>query len=109
MMNESKMNKLIQAEDMAYFRADLCPYSPESYSLDEKKEIFNDMMSVKGKSLDEKTISSYIGYLEDAYLVAEAQRYDIKGRAYIGSPKRYYFEDVGLRNARVGFRLHGNP
>ena len=39
---------------------------PESYSLDEKKEIFNDMMSMKGKSLDEKTISSYIGYLEDA-------------------------------------------
>lgn len=37
---------------MAYFRADLCLYSPESYSLDEKKEIFNDMMSVKGKSLD---------------------------------------------------------
>ena len=51
--------------------------------------------SVKGKSLDDKTISSYIRYLEDAYLVTETQRYDIKGRAYIGSPKKYYFEDLG--------------
>ena len=58
MMNDERWAELQQAEDMAYFRADLCCYSPESYSLDEKKEIFHDMMSVKGKSLDEKTISS---------------------------------------------------
>lgn len=45
MINEAKMTELTQAEDMAYFRADLCIYSPESYSLDEKKEICNDMMS----------------------------------------------------------------
>ena len=45
MMNEAKMTELTQAEDMAYFGADLCLYSPESYSLDEKKEIRNDMMS----------------------------------------------------------------
>ncbi len=73
-------------------------------SLTNPSRLQNTFRSVKGKSLDDKTISSYIGYLEDAYLVAEAQRYDIKGRAYIGSPKKYYFEDVGLRNARVGFR-----
>ena len=42
MMNEAKMTELTQAEDMAYFRADLCLYSPESYTLDEKKEICND-------------------------------------------------------------------
>lgn len=46
MINEAKMTELTQVEDMAYFRADLCIYSPESYSLDEKKEIRNDMMSV---------------------------------------------------------------
>lgn len=46
MINEAKMTELTQVEDMAYFRADLCIYSPESYSLDEKKEICNDMMSV---------------------------------------------------------------
>ena len=73
-------------------------------SLTNPSRLQNTFRSVKGKSLDDKTIASYIGYLEDAYLVSEAQRYDIKGRAYIGSPKKYYFEDVGLRNARVGFR-----
>lgn len=50
------------------------------------------------------TIRSYIGYLEDAFLVNEAKRYDIKGRKYIGAPAKYYFEDVGLRNARLNFR-----
>lgn len=52
MMNEAKMNELTQAEDMAYFRADLCCYSPESYSLEEKKEICNDMISTSKAVLD---------------------------------------------------------
>ena len=51
-MNEAKMDELTQAEDMARFRADLCLYSPESYSLEEKKEICNDMMSTSGAILD---------------------------------------------------------
>ncbi len=51
-MNETKMTELTQAEDMAYFRADLCLYSPESYSLEEKKEICNDMMSTSKAVLD---------------------------------------------------------
>lgn len=50
------------------------------------------------------TIRQYIEYLKDAFLITEAQRYDVKGRKYIGSPVKYYFEDVGLRNARLGFR-----
>lgn len=50
------------------------------------------------------TIASYIGYLEESFLVEEASRYDVKGRRHIGSPKKYYFEDMGLRNARLGFR-----
>ncbi len=50
------------------------------------------------------TIRSYIDCLEDAFLVSEAKRYDIKGRKYIGAPMKYYFEDVGLRNARLNFR-----
>ena len=52
MINEAKMNELTQAEDMAYFRADLCCYSPESYTLEEKKEICNDMMSTSKAVLD---------------------------------------------------------
>ena len=52
MMNDERWAELQQAEDMAYFRADLCCYSPESYSLDEKKEICNDMISTSKAVLD---------------------------------------------------------
>ena len=51
-MNEAKMTQLTQAEDMAYFRADLCCYSPESYTLEEKKEVCNDMMATSKAVLD---------------------------------------------------------
>ena len=60
--------------------------------------------SVKGKPISDKTIKNYIDYLIDSYLISKAARYDIKGKKYIGSPSKYYFEDVGLRNARLGFR-----
>lgn len=60
--------------------------------------------SVKGKSISDKTIKNYIDYLIDSFLISKAARYDIKGKKYIGSPSKYYFEDVGLRNARLGFR-----
>lgn len=46
----------------------------------------------------------YIDYLEDAFLISKAKRFDIKGKRYIGSPAKYYFEDIGLRNARLNFR-----
>ena len=54
--------------------------------------------------LDADTIRRYLGHLEEAFLLSEATRYDVKGRRYIGIPKKYYFEDMGLRNARLGFR-----
>lgn len=60
--------------------------------------------SVLKSSISSNTIASYIGYLEQSFLINEALRYDVKGRKYIGSPKKYYFEDVGLRNARLNFR-----
>ena len=60
--------------------------------------------SVKNKTISDKTIKNYIDYLTDAFLISKAVRYDIKGRKYIGSPAKYYFEDVGLRNAKLGFR-----
>ena len=50
------------------------------------------------------TIRQYIEYLEDAFIINKAYRYNVKGRKYIGTPLKYYFEDVGLRNARLGFR-----
>lgn len=57
-----------------------------------------------GIKTTDKTISSYIDYLEDSFLIRKAQRYDIKGRKYINSPLKYYFGDIGLRNARLNFR-----
>lgn len=60
--------------------------------------------SARNKALSDKTIKNYIDYLTDSFLIGKAMRYDIKGKKYIGSPAKYYFEDVGLRNARLGFR-----
>lgn len=54
--------------------------------------------------ISRNTIVSYIGYLKDAFIINEANRYNVKGRKYIGSPLKYYYEDLGLRNARLGFR-----
>lgn len=55
-------------------------------------------------SISTNTLTSYLGFLQEAFLIEEAKRYDVKGRKYIGSPVKYYFEDMGLRNARLGFR-----
>ncbi|OUN93161.1 ATP-binding protein [Blautia sp. An46] len=60
--------------------------------------------SVLRSSISGNTIRQYIEYLEDAFIVHKANRYNVKGRKYIGTPVKYYFEDVGLRNARLGFR-----
>jgi len=60
--------------------------------------------STQNKHLTDKTIKTYIDYLEEAFLLRGAQRFDVKGRKYIDTPLKYYFVDVGLRNARLGFR-----
>lgn len=60
--------------------------------------------SAKGTTISDKTIKNYIDYLIDSFLISKASRFDVKGKKYIGSPSKYYFEDVGLRNARLGFR-----
>ena len=60
--------------------------------------------SSNGISVSDKTIGAYIGYLQDAFMISKAQRYDIKGKKYIASPFKYYFTDVGLRNAQLNFR-----
>lgn len=65
----------------------------------------NTFKSVKRlNSITDKTIETYIGYLEDAYMIEKAERYDIKGRKYIGTTPKYYFKDMGLRNAILSFR-----
>ena len=60
--------------------------------------------SVRQSKITATTITKYIEYLEDAFLIEEANRYDIKGKSYIGTPVKYYFMDLGLRNARINYR-----
>lgn len=73
-------------------------------SLTNPSKLERTFKSIKGSDITDKTILAYIGYLEDAFLLDSAIRYDIKGKKYIDTPIKYYFEDVGLRNARLGFR-----
>lgn len=67
-------------------------------------KIENTFKSKKKSTITHKTITSYLNYLDDAFLIQTAERFDIKGRKYIGANKKYYFSDVGLRNARLNFR-----
>ena len=64
----------------------------------------NTFKSELHSNISATTISSYIECLQDAFIIEVAHRYDVKGRRYIGTPLKYYFEDVGLRNSRLGFR-----
>ncbi|MCM1089968.1 MAG: ATP-binding protein [Butyrivibrio sp.] len=73
-------------------------------SLTNASKIEATFKSVIRSDISLNTIRTYIEYLKDAFIVSEANRYDVKGRKYIGTPLKYYFEDVGLRNARLGFR-----
>ena len=67
-------------------------------------KIENTFKSVKNESLDRKTISKYLTYMEDAFMIEKSMRYDINGRIYIGTLSKYYFQDIGLRNALLNFR-----
>lgn len=60
--------------------------------------------SVNNSKITSTTITKYIEYLEDSFLIEEANRYDIKGKKYIGTPMKYYFTDLGLRNSKINFR-----
>jgi len=73
-------------------------------SLTNPLKIQKTFKSELNSNISDNTIRQYIEYMEEAFLISKAQRYDVKGRKYIGTPLKYYFEDVGLRNARIGFR-----
>ena len=73
-------------------------------SLTNPKKIADTLRSRTGESISQNTISSYVSHLEDAFLFSEAKRYDVKGRKYFEYPYKYYCEDIGLRNVRIGFR-----
>lgn len=67
-------------------------------------KLSNTFQSLKNKSITRNTIEKYIEYIKDSFLIDEARQYDIKGKKYINSPRKYYFSDLGLRNARINFR-----
>ena len=73
-------------------------------SLTNPNKIANTLQSKQGGGVSANTIRAYIGHLEDAFLFSESKRYDVKGKSYFDSPNKYYSEDIGLRNARIGFR-----
>ena len=68
------------------------------------QRLSNTFQSVKNVSISPATIKKYIECLSDAFLLESCNRYDVKGRKYIGTPLKYYFSDLGIRNALLGFR-----
>lgn len=73
-------------------------------SLTNPEKLKNTFKSVKKSKITSQTIKKYIDYFEDSFLIESALRYDIKDKSYIETPKKYYFSDLGLRNARINFR-----
>ncbi len=73
-------------------------------SLTNPTNITNTLNTMRHENISSNTVSAYLGYMKEAFLINEAKRYDIKGKSYFGYPNKYYFTDVGLRNARLSFR-----
>lgn len=73
-------------------------------SLTNPAKLCNTFKSVKNATLSEFTINNYITYMQEAFMLSKANRYDVKGKKYISTPYKIYFEDLGLRNARLDFR-----
>lgn len=73
-------------------------------SLTNPEKLKNTFKTAKKSRITSATIQKYLTFFEDSFLIESAQRYDIRGKAYIETPKKYYFSDLGLRNARINFR-----
>ncbi len=73
-------------------------------SLTNPEKLKNTFKTAKKSRITSTTIQKYLTFFEDSFLIESAQRYDIRGKAYIETPKKYYFSDLGLRNARINFR-----
>lgn len=73
-------------------------------SLTNPQKIYNTFISNGITDISKNTITSYMNYLLDSFLIEKAERYDVKGKKYIQTPQKYYFADIGLRNAKLNFR-----
>ena len=78
-------------------------------SLTNPSRLSNTFASERQMKVSPETIETYISYFMEAFLIHKAERYDVKGRKYIKTPSKYYFTDLGLRNARLGFRQLEEP
>jgi uncharacterized protein len=96
-----KRNKIKNTEEL---NALLDVLSSAIGSLTNPNKLANTFKSKQNSKITASTITKYLDALEDAFLIEEVKRYDIKGRSYIGTPLKYYFTDLGLRNARLNFR-----
>lgn len=97
-VGRNKIRKVSELEDL------LDILSSNIGSLVNPEKLRKTFQSVKHSKITTTTLTKYLTYLEDAYLLEMARRYDIKGKAYIETPQKYYFSDLGLRNARLHFR-----
>ena len=75
-------------------------------SLSNPKKLSDTFKTIAGLNIDPKTISLYLKYLEEAFLIEKALRYDVKGKKYMNTPYKYYFSDLGIRNSFINFRQH---
>ena len=116
---EQKTNYLISQMKNVYLRDIILRYSVQDETalgevmdviasgistLTNPRKIASTMNSVHGTTTCDTTVDKYIGYAEEAFILNRVKRYNVKGRKYIGTPYKIYFEDIGLRNARLAFR-----
>ena len=116
---EQKTNYLISQMKNVYLRDIILRYSVQDETalgevmdviasgistLTNPRKIASTMNSVHGSTTCDTTVDKYIGYAEEAFILNRVKRYNVKGRKYIGTPYKIYFEDIGLRNARLAFR-----
>ena len=116
---EQKTNYLISQMKNVYLRDIILRYSVKDEAalgevmdviasgistLTNPRKIAKTMNSVHGTTTCDTTVDKYIGYAEEAFMLTRVKRYNVKGRKYIGTPYKIYFEDIGLRNARLAFR-----
>lgn len=73
-------------------------------SLSNPKKLSDTFKSTAGLNIDPKTISSYLKYLEEAFIIEKTERYDVKGKKYMSTPYKFYFSDLGIRNSFINFR-----
>lgn len=97
-IERNRIEKTVELEDLINILASAIG------SLTNPSRIAATFKSQLNSNISVNTIKQFIDYLQDAFLIHATHRYDVKGRKYIGTPLKYYFEDVGLRNARLGFR-----